>query len=56
MNSHTEIMPIERPMANTATPKKRLLTVCFLTVTTVAVLGWWAALSWAVIAFAGSFF
>jgi hypothetical protein len=50
MNSHTRIMPVDAPTADTATPGRRLFTVCFLAITAVATLGWWAALSWAAIA------
>ena len=53
MNSRTKIMPIDAPAANTATARQRLFTACFLTITAMAALGWWAALSWVAIALVG---
>jgi len=55
MKSNTD--PVEAPAANAATRKKRLFTVCFLTITAITVIGWWAALGWVAIALVGwSFF
>jgi hypothetical protein len=50
MNSHTKIVPIDAPAAKAATPRQRLLTIGFLAITVVAMLGWLAALSWVAIA------
>ena len=50
MNSHTEIISIEAAAVSTATLKQRLFTICYLTASAVAMLGWLAALGWAAVA------
>jgi hypothetical protein len=50
VNGHTEIILIEAAAVSTATLKQRLFTICFLTASAIAMLGWLAALGWAAVA------
>ncbi len=42
----------EAPRIGKTTPKRRLLTVCFLTAITVAMVGWLSAFGWVTVAVA----
>jgi len=52
MNSLTEIMPMEALSTRRATMKDRLFTVCYLTATAVAMVGWLSAFGWVTVAVA----
>ena len=52
MNSLTETMPMEALSAKRATMKDRLFTVCYLTATAVAMVGWLSAFGWVTVAVA----
>jgi hypothetical protein len=52
MNSLTENMPIEATAVSRAPVKDRLFTVCYLTATAVAMLGWLSAFGWVTVAVA----
>lgn len=52
MNSQTEILPAEAAAVGIATPKQRLLAICYLTTIAVAMLGWLSAFGWIAVAIA----
>jgi len=52
MNSLTETMPMEALSARRATMKDRLFTVCYLTTTAAAMVGWLSAFGWVTVAVA----
>jgi ABC-type enterochelin transport system permease subunit len=52
MNSLTENMPVEVIAISRATVKDRLLTVCYLTAISIAMLGWLSAFGWVTVAVA----
>jgi len=57
MNGLTEAMPMEalstrRAAMNSTTMKDRLFTVCYLTATAVAMVGWLSAFGWVTVAVA----
>jgi hypothetical protein len=49
MNSLMETLPMEAAAIMTITVKDRLFTVCYLTATAVAMLGWLSAFGWATV-------
>ena len=49
MNSLTETLPMEATAIMKITVKDRLFTVCYLTATAVAMLGWLSAFGWATV-------
>jgi hypothetical protein len=52
MNSLTEKIPLEATAIRKVTVKDRLFTVCYLTATAVAMLGWLSAFGWVTVAVA----
>ncbi|SHH19835.1 hypothetical protein [Bradyrhizobium erythrophlei] len=52
MNSLTENMPMEASAIAKVTVKERLFTVCYLTATGVAMVGWLCAFGWITVAVA----
>jgi hypothetical protein len=52
MNSLTENIPMEASAITNVTAKERLFTVCYLTATGVAMVGWLSAFGWVTVAVA----
>ena len=46
MNRLTEIMPMEAAVVGKATLRERSFSICYLTATAVAMVGWLSAFGW----------
>ena len=52
MNSQTEIFHSEATAISIHTPKRRLLTICYLITIAIAMVGWLSAFGWIAVAIA----